>query len=94
MLLPDVDTLESTRVVDVAGVSITLGGLRVEEGSNRVLTEAGQPIQGLYAAGRTAVGVASNFYVSGLSIADCLWSGRRAALHAIQKTDNTAAQAA
>lgn len=74
--------------------SITLGGLRVEEGSNRVLTEAGQPIQGLYAAGRTAVGVASNFYVSGLSIADCLWSGRRAALHAIQKTDNTAAQAA
>lgn len=27
MLLPDVDTLESTRVVDVAGVSITLGGL-------------------------------------------------------------------
>ena len=27
MPLPDVDTLESTRVVDVAGVSITLGGL-------------------------------------------------------------------
>ncbi|HEY0916305.1 MAG TPA: FAD-binding protein, partial [Solimonas sp.] len=74
--------------------AITLGGLRVEEGSNRVLNTAGQPIAGLYAAGRTAVGVASNFYVSGLSIADCLWSGRRAALHAIQKTNNTAAQAA
>ncbi|AXQ28120.1 FAD-binding protein [Solimonas sp. K1W22B-7] len=74
--------------------SITLGGLRVEEGSNRVLNEGGQPIAGLYAAGRAAVGVASNFYVSGLSIADCLWSGRRAALHAIQKTNSTAAQAA
>ena len=28
--------------------------------------------------GRAAVGIASNSYVSGLSLADCLWSGRRA----------------
>ena len=35
-------------------------------------------IPGLYAAGRTAVGVCSNIYVSGLSIADCIFSGRRA----------------
>lgn len=74
--------------------SITLGGLRVEEGSGLVLDGSNRPIPGLYAAGRAAVGVASNFYVSGLSIADCLWSGRRAALHAIQKTNDTAAQAA
>ena len=30
------------------------------------------------AAGRTAVGICSNLYVSGLSVADCIFSGRRA----------------
>lgn len=60
---------------------ITLGGLKVCEGSGRVLDHAGQPIQGLYSAGRNAVGVASNLYVSGLSLADCIYSGRRAAAH-------------
>lgn len=58
--------------------SITLGGLRVDERNSAVLRADGQPILGLYAAGRCAVGVASNGYVSGLSLADCLWSGRRA----------------
>ncbi|WP_374439312.1 FAD-binding protein [Pseudomonas panipatensis] len=61
--------------------AITLGGLRVCERSGRVLDAAGAPIQGLYSAGRNAVGVASNLYVSGLSIADCVYSGRRAAAH-------------
>ncbi|MNT94949.1 hypothetical protein D3C72_2367290 [compost metagenome] len=40
-----------------------------------------QPISGLYAAGRNAVGVASNLYVSGLSLADCVYSGRRVGAH-------------
>ena len=40
---------------------------------------AGRPIPGLYAAGRSAVGIPSNNYVSGLSLADGVWSGRRAA---------------
>lgn len=62
--------------------AITLGGLRVEETSNRVLDASGRPIAGLYAVGRTAIGIASNHYVSGLSLADCLWSGRRAGAHA------------
>ncbi len=62
--------------------TITLGGLRVNEGSGAVLDRHGRDIPGLFAAGRTAVGVASNHYVSGLSIADCLWSGRRAGLNA------------
>ena len=62
--------------------AITLGGLRVEESSNRVLDAEEQPIAGLYAVGRTAIGIASNHYVSGLSLADCLWSGRRAGSHA------------
>lgn len=65
--------------------AITLGGLRVDEASGTVLDLQGAPIAGLYAAGRTAVGIASNGYVSGLSLADCLWSGRRAGAHAAEK---------
>jgi 3-oxo-5alpha-steroid 4-dehydrogenase len=61
--------------------AITLGGLRVCERSGQVLDDAGAPIAGLYSAGRNAVGIASNLYVSGLSLADCVYSGRRAAAH-------------
>jgi len=43
-----------------------------------VLREDGAPIGGLFAAGRSAVGICSGGYVSGLSIADCIFSGRRA----------------
>ena len=39
-------------------------------------------LDGLFAAGRTAVGICSNSYVSGLSLADCIFSGRRAGSHA------------
>jgi 3-oxo-5alpha-steroid 4-dehydrogenase len=56
---------------------LTLGGLVVDEGTGQVLGGSG-PIPGLYAAGRTAVGICSNSYVSGLSLADCVFSGRRA----------------
>ncbi len=62
--------------------TITLGGLRVDESNSAVLNQEGEAIPGLYAAGRAAVGIASNGYVSGLSIADCLWSGKRAGLAA------------
>jgi 3-oxo-5alpha-steroid 4-dehydrogenase len=58
--------------------SFTLGGLAVDEASGQVLDATGQPLPGLFAAGRVAVGLPSNFYVSGLSIADCVFSGRRA----------------
>lgn len=61
---------------------MTLGGLRVDGPSGQVLDEARSPIRGLYAAGRTAVGVCSNSYVSGLSLADCVFSGIRAGQHA------------
>ncbi|MDT4835411.1 3-oxo-5-alpha-steroid 4-dehydrogenase [compost metagenome] len=60
---------------------ITLGGLRICERSGQVLGHDGQPVPGLFSAGRNAVGVASNFYVSGLSLADCVYSGRRAGAH-------------
>lgn len=58
--------------------TLTQGGLVVDEGSGGVRRGDGGTIEGLYAAGRAAVGVASHFYVSGLSLADCLFSGRRA----------------
>lgn len=58
--------------------ALTLGGLRVDEGNGAVLDTQGQPIAGLYAAGRTALGIPSHLYISGLSLADCVFSGRRA----------------
>jgi 3-oxo-5alpha-steroid 4-dehydrogenase len=61
---------------------ITFGGLLVDEKTGLVKGADGSTIPGLYAAGRTAVGIASNSYVSGLSVADCVFSGRRAGRHA------------
>ncbi|OXM60447.1 FAD-binding protein [Amycolatopsis vastitatis] len=57
---------------------ITLGGLAVREETGAVIRADGSAIPGLYAAGRNAVGVCSESYVSGLAIADCVFSGRRA----------------
>ena len=59
--------------------ALTMGGLVVDEDSGQVLSGEGAPIAGLYAAGRTAVGICSHYYVSGLSLGDCVWSGCRAA---------------
>jgi 3-oxo-5alpha-steroid 4-dehydrogenase len=61
---------------------LTLGGLVVDPGTGQVLRADGTAIAGLYAAGRSAVGLCSRSYVSGLSIADCVFSGRRAGRHA------------
>ncbi|WP_332726701.1 FAD-binding protein [Pseudomonas sp. ESBL9] len=58
--------------------ALTLGGLKVDEHTGAVLDGHGQPIAGLYSAGRTAIGIASHLYISGLSLADCVFSGRRA----------------
>ena len=60
------------------GPCITLGGVRVDERTGAVLRGDGTAVDGLHAAGRTAAGVASRSYVSGLSLADCIHSGRRA----------------
>jgi len=60
---------------------LTLGGLVVDEQSGQVKRQDGTVIDGLYAAGRTAIGVCSHLYVSGLSAADCIFSGRRAGAH-------------
>ncbi|MCC3275543.1 MULTISPECIES: FAD-binding protein [unclassified Arthrobacter] len=62
---------------------LTLGGLVVDGESGLVQRQDGTLIPGLYAAGRNAVGVCSESYVSGLSLADCIFSGRRAGRHAV-----------
>jgi 3-oxo-5alpha-steroid 4-dehydrogenase len=68
---------------------LTLGGLRTDGMTGRVLGEDGGVIEGLYAAGRTAVGVASNGYVSGLSVADGIFSGRAGGRHAAERVRST-----
>jgi 3-oxo-5alpha-steroid 4-dehydrogenase len=73
------------RMLDPAPV-LTLGGLVVAPASGAVLRPDGTPVPGLYAAGRSAVGLCSRSYVSGLSIADCVFSGRRAGRHAALST--------
>ena len=69
------------RLLDPAPV-LTLGGLVVDPDTGAVQRADGTAIAGLYAAGRSAVGLCSQSYVSGLSIADCVFSGRRAGQHA------------
>jgi 3-oxo-5alpha-steroid 4-dehydrogenase len=59
--------------------ALTMGGLKVNEQTGQVLAGDGSTIAGLFAAGRTAVGICSHYYVSGLSLADCVFSGLRAA---------------
>lgn len=61
---------------------MTLGGLTVDEDNGNVTRADGTPIAGLYAAGLCAVGLHSNGYISGISLADGVFSGRRAGRHA------------
>jgi len=59
---------------------MSLGGVRVDGETGRAISRAtGKPMRGLYAAGKSAVGIASNYYVSGLSLGDAVFAGRRAA---------------
>lgn len=67
----------------------SLSGLRVREDDGAVLGQDDHVVPGLYAAGRTAVGLCSQGYLSGMSLADCVFSGRRAGASA-----TVAAQAA
>jgi len=61
----------------------TLGGLRTSAGA-QVLDRAGQPIPGLFAAGRCTSGLPAwgHGYSSGLSLADCTFFGRQAGMGA------------
>ena len=66
--------------------AITLGGLVVNEQTGQVKRADGSSIEGLYAAGRNAIGLCSNVYfASGSSISDCVFAGRRAGRHAAKQ---------
>lgn len=56
--------------------SISLGGIVVHETTGQALDRNSDPIPKLYAAGKNAKGLSSHRYVSGISLADCVWSGR------------------
>jgi len=71
----------------------TLGGLKVDEASGAVLRADGSTIPGLYAAGRAAVGLCSLGYMSGMSIADTVFSGRRAGSSVAERLHNQVARA-
>lgn len=70
----------------------TLGGLRVREEDGLVLRTDGQVVDGLYAAGRNAIGLCSEGYLSGMSLADNVFSGRRAAASAAAAAQRAAAE--
>ena len=65
------------RVDQTIYASFTLGGLMVDV-DGRVLDEAGSPISGLFAAGRTTASLARTGYCSGLSLGEGTYGGRRA----------------
>ena len=69
-------SLKNSEFFPVAG--LTLGGLKVDEDTGGVLRADGTTVSGLYAAGRTAIGICSENYLSGNSLADGVFSGRRA----------------
>jgi len=57
--------------------AFTLGGLHIDAEA-RVLRPSGEPIAGLFAAGRTTSGIAKQGYNSGMSLGDGSFFGRRA----------------
>jgi succinate dehydrogenase/fumarate reductase flavoprotein subunit len=64
-------------------VTTTLGGLAIDEGA-RVLDEGGEPVEGVFACGADAGGIATGGYASGLAAA--LVFGRIAARSALGET--------
>jgi len=60
------------------------GGLKVDEESGAVVDASAAPIPGLFACGRSAVGISTGATFSGLSIGDTIFSGRRAARSAMR----------
>ncbi len=57
--------------------TFTLGGLSTTP-AGEVVSASGEPVGGLFAAGRTTAGIAAAGYVSGISLGDGTYFGRRA----------------
>ncbi|HOD14741.1 MAG TPA: FAD-binding protein [Spirochaetota bacterium] len=72
---------------------LTMGGLKVKGLTSQAVRADGKAIPGLYAAGRSAAGICSRSYVSGFSLADCIFSGRNAGAHAAAQAGKKAAAA-
>ncbi|MBI3978572.1 MAG: FAD-binding protein [Chloroflexi bacterium] len=60
---------------------LSFGGLKTDPGGH-VMGVFGQPIPGLYAAGRNAAGIHGDHYSSGSSVGDAMFSGRIAGRNA------------
>jgi len=73
---------------------MTLGGLTVDETNGAVTRADGSSIAGLYAAGLCAVGLHSNGYISGISLSDGVFAGRRAGRAAAQRREGARSEAA
>ena len=73
------------RVESSMFAAFTLGGLHTDAWS-QVLTASGEPIPGLFAAGRSTSGIAAPGYSSGLSLGDGSFFGRRAGVRAASRT--------
>lgn len=69
--------------------SITMGGLVVDEETGNVRRGDGSVIDGLYAAGRAAIGICSGGFVSGMALADAVFSGRRAGKAAAERSSSS-----
>jgi succinate dehydrogenase/fumarate reductase flavoprotein subunit len=74
---------DDVTVETVAGVTTTLGGLAIDDHA-RALDAQGRPVEGLFACGADAGGIATGGYASGLAAALVL--GRRAARAALGET--------
>ncbi len=72
------------RVESSPFAAFTLGGLHTNEWGE-VLTPAGEPLPGLYGAGRATSGLAAPGYSSGLSLGDGSFFGRRAGRRAAEQ---------
>jgi 3-oxo-5alpha-steroid 4-dehydrogenase len=68
--------------------TFTLGGL-VTDDEGSALSGTGTPIPGLYAVGRTAASLAARYYVSGISLGDGSFFGRRAGCHAARRAQRS-----
>ena len=68
--------------------TFTLGGLATDA-DGAALSGTGSPIPGIYAVGRTAASLAARYYVSGISLGDGSFFGRRAGCHAARRAQRS-----
>ena len=68
-------------MVAISLIAIIMSGLATD-GDSAVLDGTETPIPGLFAAGRTTAGIAAGGYVSGISLGDGSFFGRRAGVAA------------